>query len=214
MGKTYPYWPNVIFALFLVIVVALFWIFADSVVIKIVVSVFMVYFAVITVLILLKTNKVVACILDWIIVPLEQLYKLCDTEKGGKALTASLAMAIFLIPVPFIIVLPSKINGLSLEWALVIIYVLLVAETYFITTDCFASFFNRVVQVEPMAPFQVGMGKQVLNAVYLILVASSAISSFLLPESPILLGLFIPVFLTYIALDRIRVQRTQNRSLV
>lgn len=212
MGKNNSDWLNVVFALFLIIVVALFWIFADSVVLKIAVTVFMLYFATIVVLILLKSNKVAANILNRIVVPLEHLYKLCETKKGGRALTASFALSFFLVPVPFIIVLPSKICGLSPELALVIIYTLLVADTFFITTDRFASFFNRVVQVEPIVPFQVGMGKQVINAVYLILVASSAISSFLLPESPALLRLFIPVFLTYIALDRIRMQCAQNKA--
>ena len=214
MGKNNLYWQNVAFALFLIIVVALFWIFANRALLisKIALSVILGYFAAIVFLIPFKSNRIASCILNWIIVPTSHLYKVCDTKRGGRAFTVSLAIALSLLPVAFILVLPSMICGLSLEWTLVIIYVLLVAAAYFITTNCFASFFNRVVQVEPMAPFQVGMGKQVINVVYLILVASSAISSFLMPESPALLRLFIPVFLTYIALDRIRMQRAQNKA--
>lgn len=168
------------------------------------------YIATLYLLSLFREKKGIKKAVEWMLKPLKAIADLFKKETAQKWFTAGVMVTLFLIGVFIAFSLMIVLLNVWRGYVLLGGYFLIVMTSLIITLPVFAKLFNRI-RVEPMGPYDIRMGKQLVNVCYCITIIYNYAYSFLHcgGQNHIVNYIIIPAFLTYIAIDRIRNQHAE-----
>lgn len=179
-------------------------------VINVVLFVAYLYEATVSFLSLFRDNNGIRKMMEWMLEPLKAIADLFKNETAQKWFTVSVVVAFYLVGVFFALSLMIVLRDVWQGFVLCAGYILIVFMSLTITLPSFAKLFERI-RVEPMGPYDISMGKQLVNVCYFITIIYNSVYTFFHNgnSNAFISSFFVAAFLTYIAIDRIRVQHAE-----
>lgn len=168
------------------------------------------YMATLYLLSLFREKKGIKKAVEWMLKPLKAIADLFKNETAQKWFTVSVVVAFYLVGVFFALSLMIVLRDVWQGFVLCAGYILIVFMSLTITLPSFAKLFERI-RVEPMGPYDISMGKQLVNVCYFITIIYNSVYTFFHNgnSNAFISSFFVAAFLTYIAIDRIRVQHAE-----